>query len=88
MMEIKDGRILVVVLNPTLTALVSKQPNESLLPLFHPVVLVPVIAKLAPVIPAVRLVVPVKYLNRSFLLTAGTSLDFHLFMCILSSTSG
>jgi hypothetical protein len=88
MMEIKDGRILVVVPYPALTALVSKQPNESLFTLFHSLVLVLVITKLAPVIRAVRLVVTVKDLNRSFLLTAGTSLDFHLFMCILSSTSG
>lgn len=88
MVEIKDGRILVVVLNATLTALVSKQPNKDLLSLFHIVVLVPVEASLAPVCSLISLSPSVKIVNRPLSLTTGTSLDFHLFMCILSSTSG
>ena len=88
MMEIEDGRILIIVLNPTLTALVSKQPNEDLLPLFHIVVLVPVETPLAPVCSLISLSPSVKIVNRPLSLTTGTGLDFTHTFCILSSTSG
>ena len=87
-MEIEDGRILIVVPYPTLTALVSKQPNEDLLPLFHIVVLVPVVTLLAPICSLISLTPPVKVINRPLPLTTRTSLDFIHTICILSSTSG
>lgn len=48
MMEVKDGRIASCVLYPTLHALVAKQPNKRFLTLFHSLVLVSIIALLAP----------------------------------------
>lgn len=87
-MKIKDGRILLIMPYPALTALVAKQPNEGLLPLFHHLILVCIITPLAPVCRTIRLTPPIEIIKRPLLLTARTSLDFHISMCILSSTSG